>query len=143
MASKSVAVNGKLIPHWAVPALPGAMNNVEHKMLCFSFQASACSLPPEPSSKIFMMVANIGTIVKRETNYVCVIDFVYFEPRIIKPSYFLLIINLCQRSKRLMKLGSSHRLRQRGIPKDYMCYLPQKCGNGLTTMGCGPSLSFS
>jgi hypothetical protein len=75
-----VAAKGKFIPHCAVPALPGAMNKSEHKLLCLNFQASACSLPPEPSSRIFMIVANIGTIVKRETNYVCVQDFVYFEP---------------------------------------------------------------
>jgi hypothetical protein len=52
-----------------VPALPGAMNNLEQCLLCDNFQANECSLPPAPSKSMFMvfkdeLVANIGKNVK-------------------------------------------------------------------------------
>jgi hypothetical protein len=49
-----VAAKDLLTPHLAVPGLPGAMSSLVHKLLFDSFQASACSRPPEPSSKIFI-----------------------------------------------------------------------------------------
>ena len=69
--SKSVKLTGRLVPHSAVPGLPGAINNFEYWLLFEIFQAKACSLPPEPNSKIFInlcrwfSLANIGEDYER------------------------------------------------------------------------------
>ncbi len=55
MPAKSFTATGILVPISAVPALPGAMYNFFSKGLCANFHANACSLPPEPISKIFMI----------------------------------------------------------------------------------------
>jgi hypothetical protein len=39
----------------AMPALPGAQNSRSASGLAAIFQASACSRPPEPSSRMFMV----------------------------------------------------------------------------------------
>ncbi len=49
-----------LLAIWDVPALPGATKSLEHLEDCNSFQASACSLPPEPSSKIVIFCMLFG-----------------------------------------------------------------------------------
>ena len=49
-----------LIAIWDVPALPGATKSLEHLEDCNSFHASACSLPPEPSSKIVIFCVLFG-----------------------------------------------------------------------------------
>ena len=38
----------------AVPALPGATSTSDTRLDCASFQASACSRPPEPMTRTFM-----------------------------------------------------------------------------------------
>src|SRR5688500_4876178 len=38
----------------AIPGFPGAANSLPRRSDCASFQASACSRPPEPSSRTFM-----------------------------------------------------------------------------------------
>src|SRR6185437_4320265 len=54
MPSKSRGDRSTLVPHCVVPALPGAMYRAEQWLLCASFQASACSRPPEPNKSIFI-----------------------------------------------------------------------------------------
>src|SRR5256885_199822 len=60
ISSKSVTPKGKLMPHWAVPALPGAMKSLLADLLCEIFHARACSLPPDPSKSIFMILMMVG-----------------------------------------------------------------------------------
>src|SRR3954471_6092733 len=48
---------GSIATIWAwsaIPGLPGAANSLPSRSDCASFQASACSRPPEPSSRTFM-----------------------------------------------------------------------------------------
>ena len=52
IASKSDGFKFTFCAILAVPAFPGATKSFEHSGLCSIFQAKACSLPPEPSSKI-------------------------------------------------------------------------------------------
>ena len=54
--SKSSAFISTFSPTREVPALPGAMNSLSHLSLLLIFQASACSLPPLPNSKIFIVL---------------------------------------------------------------------------------------
>ena len=58
MASKSDTAIGKLVPHKAVPALPGAINKLVHNRLWLSFHAKVCSRPPEPIKRIFIDSSN-------------------------------------------------------------------------------------
>ena len=51
--SRSEAFRGRLAPRAAVPAFPGATNRSVSLGDCRSFQASACSRAPEPTSKTF------------------------------------------------------------------------------------------
>src|SRR5688572_9903753 len=44
----------------AVPPLPGATNTFCTRGLCASFQARACSRPPEPMTKSFISVAEVA-----------------------------------------------------------------------------------
>jgi len=43
-------------PNPAVPAFPGAINNCEHKELWLIFHENACSLPPDPSIRMFKLL---------------------------------------------------------------------------------------
>ena len=43
----------------AVPALPGATKTLNTRGDCASFHASACSRPPEPMTRIFILVAEM------------------------------------------------------------------------------------
>ncbi len=45
-----------LVAKSAVPAFPGATNNLSAKLLCAIFHVIACSLPPDPNTKIFIVV---------------------------------------------------------------------------------------
>jgi hypothetical protein len=56
MASKSEIFKEILVAIAAVPAFPGATKSLEHFELCNIFHARACSLPPDPSSKIVIMM---------------------------------------------------------------------------------------
>jgi hypothetical protein len=38
-----------------VPEFPGATKRFLQRLLCAIFHAKVCSLPPEPSTKIFMV----------------------------------------------------------------------------------------
>ncbi len=49
----------------AVPALPGATNTLATRALCAIFHANACSLPPEPMTRMFKDPANAGSGVRR------------------------------------------------------------------------------
>ena len=51
----------RFVPHCAVPGLPGAMNRRSQSGLEASFQASACSRPPEPIRRIRMIGAYCHT----------------------------------------------------------------------------------
>jgi hypothetical protein len=51
---------GTFIPSFAVPGLPGKMKSLEHNGLCESLYANACSLPPDPTNKIFMLQIYFG-----------------------------------------------------------------------------------
>jgi hypothetical protein len=46
--SKSEGCKSTFVAIDAVPALPGATKSLDNNLLCNSFQAIACSLPPEP-----------------------------------------------------------------------------------------------
>src|SRR6266702_1490004 len=52
-AGKSVAAIGTRSATWAIPALPGAQYSFVSSGLFDSAQASACSRPPEPTSRTF------------------------------------------------------------------------------------------
>ena len=53
--SKSSALMATFSPTSRVPAFPGAMYNFSIFGLCAIFHASACSRPPEPNSKSFIL----------------------------------------------------------------------------------------
>ncbi|CAI8243754.1 MAG: Uncharacterised protein [Cryomorphaceae bacterium] len=55
MLSKSFTSILILVPTSAVPALPGAINNLLHELLFAIFHANACSLPPPPSINTFIL----------------------------------------------------------------------------------------
>ena len=48
----------------AVPPLPGATSTICMRLDCASFQASACSRPPEPTTRIFMKAS--GQVIVSE-----------------------------------------------------------------------------
>ena len=56
MASKSKIFKETLVAIAAVPAFPGATKSFEVFEDCSIFHASACSRPPEPSSKIVIVL---------------------------------------------------------------------------------------
>ena len=56
MPSKSLTLMLTLAPTSAVPALPGAMNTLAPSLWA-SFQAKACSRPPEPNTRILRWTA--------------------------------------------------------------------------------------
>ena len=56
MASKSKIFKETFVAICDVPAFPGATKSLEHLLDCNIFHARACSLPPEPSSKIVIVL---------------------------------------------------------------------------------------
>lgn len=55
---KLLGLISTLVPHCAVPALPGAMNNLATLGLSAILRAKACSRPPEPSRRTFNELEN-------------------------------------------------------------------------------------
>ena len=53
IAAWSPGSRATLVPHCAVPGLPGAMKSRSQRGLPEIFQASACSRPPEPMRRMF------------------------------------------------------------------------------------------
>jgi hypothetical protein len=47
-----------LVPTEEVPAFPGAMYKLFSEELCATFQAIACSLPPDPNINTFIIAIN-------------------------------------------------------------------------------------
>jgi hypothetical protein len=43
------------MPYIAVPGFPGAIRSLLHNLLCAIFHANACSRPPLPSIRIFIL----------------------------------------------------------------------------------------
>src|SRR6202011_3414167 len=71
-AGRSVAGIATLSANCAVPALPGAQNIRSTFADCLSFQASACSRPPLPVTRIFIVTIHFrGSRVGCENFYNC------------------------------------------------------------------------
>jgi hypothetical protein len=57
--SKSFTPTVKFVPHAAVPALPGVINNCVQLGLALNERANACSRPPDPSNKIRIIIVEL------------------------------------------------------------------------------------
>jgi hypothetical protein len=60
---------GTLVPMLPVPPLPGAINSFLQSGLCFIFQASACSRPPDPRMSMFIKQVSkkVGGEIRRKS----------------------------------------------------------------------------
>ncbi len=74
-AGKSFTPNGRLVPSWAVPGLPGAIHKPLQCGLAAIFQASACSRPPDPSNKIFIPNLFAAKVIRDDGLKPCLCSF--------------------------------------------------------------------
>ena len=81
IAGKSVTPIFMFVATCAVPEFPGATNSFLHFGLCAIFQAKVCSLPPEPSIKIFIVTvvsAKIKLMPRIHEFFLFTLQTIYF-----------------------------------------------------------------